>query len=97
MDFLRNRATLAGRDTREERNIRDLANHAKPSKSARRQDPPLPKIGFQTICPIPSQSLSILSNPNTLWAMEMLGFDGILLEYRYIELLTGLYYAYPPV
>ena len=27
MDFLRNRATLAGRDTREERNIRDLANH----------------------------------------------------------------------
>ena len=38
------------------------ANHAKPSKSARRQDPPLPKIGFQTICP---NSLSILSNTNT--------------------------------
>ena len=30
MDFLRNRATLAGRDTHKKQNIRDLANHAKP-------------------------------------------------------------------
>ena len=27
------------------------ANHAKPSKSARRQDSPLAEIGFQPICP----------------------------------------------
>ena len=33
MDFLRNHAPLAGGDTREERNIRDLANHVKPTEA----------------------------------------------------------------
>ncbi len=47
MDFLRNRATLAGGDTREKRNIRDLANHAKPSKSAKRQASP-PRQNLKT-------------------------------------------------
>ncbi len=40
MDFLPKTAHLQGGDTREERNIRDLAYHVKPSKSVRWQDPP---------------------------------------------------------
>ena len=80
MDFLPKTANLQGGDTRKTPNLANHgvrqegktpphakpskpAYHAKPSKSARRQDPPLAEIGFQAICP---QSLSILSNPNTL-------------------------------